>query len=72
MRSEMAREVSDLLQDISKRLDESLAQVRDKYPAEDFEKYRRTVGKIMGEILIEGLNPLYKEHPDLKPPAWYP
>jgi hypothetical protein len=25
------------------------------------------VGKIMGEMLFEVMNPLYKKHPDLKP-----
>ena len=72
MTPEIAQEVSTLLLDISQRLDDSLAQVHDKCSAEDFERYRKAVGKIMGEILVEGLNPLYAEHPALKPPGWYP
>jgi hypothetical protein len=31
--------------------------------------YRRAVGKIMGEVLLEVLNPLYAKHPTLKPPG---
>jgi hypothetical protein len=36
-------------------------------PAEEFKAYRRAVGGVMGEIVLEILNPLYKAHPSLKP-----
>jgi hypothetical protein len=29
--------------------------------------YRRAVGKILGEMLFEVMNPLCEKHPDLKP-----
>jgi len=34
---------------------------------EDFQIYRSAVGEIMGAILLEVLNPLYRTHPELKP-----
>jgi hypothetical protein len=34
-----------------------------------FHHYRRIAGKLMGEILIEILNPIYAAHPDLTPPG---
>jgi hypothetical protein len=58
------------MQDCSSKLDESVALVRDECSAEELKKYRRAVGKVMGEILLEVLNPLYAKHPALKPPGW--
>jgi hypothetical protein len=62
-----AKHVSELMLDIGARLDESVALVMDQSPAEEFTLYRRAVGHIMAEILLEVLNPLYLEHPGLKP-----
>jgi hypothetical protein len=36
-------------------------------PGKEFEQYRRAAGRIMGEIFVEILQPLYDEHPDLIP-----
>ncbi len=60
----------DLSQRVTAQLNESVAQVRDECGAEELHAYRRAVGKVMGEILLEVLNPLYAEHPELKPPGW--
>lgn len=65
--NETAKYVSELMLDISGRLDESVAKVNKTCsPAED-SVYRRAVGGILGKILLEVLNPLYREHPSLKP-----
>jgi hypothetical protein len=64
----VARRISDLMIEISGRLDTSIANVRDQCSSEEFQAYRRAVGGILGEILLEVLNPLYAEHPALKPP----
>lgn len=63
-----AKNVSDMLLQQGKALDESLLLVKNNCSEEDFLKYRHGVSKVMGEILIELLNPIYKMHPDLKPP----
>lgn len=62
-----ASEVSALMLDVSERLNASIRMVQETCNEEDFKTYRRAVGKIMGEILLEVLNPLYMEHPSLKP-----
>jgi hypothetical protein len=62
-----AKQVSELMLDISSRLNQSVLDVRDTASAEEFAVYRRAVGRIMGEILLEVLNPLYARHPQLKP-----
>ena len=63
----IAKEVSDLMIEFSGRFDGSTATCRDQCSPEEFAAYRRAVGRIMGEMLLEVLNPLYAEHPALKP-----
>jgi hypothetical protein len=63
----LARQVSDLMLDISARLNRSVSLVQETVSAEEFALYRRAVGRIMGDILLEVLNPLYRDHPGLKP-----
>lgn len=64
-----AKHVSELMLDISARLDESVAMVNKTCSPEEDATYRRAVGRILGDILLEVLNPLYAKHPALKPPG---
>ncbi len=64
---DVAKEVSNLMLEVGARLDASTALVKERCSAVEFEAYRRAVGKIMGEMLLEVMNPLYQKHPDLKP-----
>lgn len=64
-----ASDINVLMLELSDRLDESIRMVQETCGEEDFKIYRRAAGKIMGEILLEVLNPLYEEHPSLKPPG---
>jgi hypothetical protein len=64
----LAREISDLMVDIGARLDRSVERVMNTCTADELKLYRRAVGAIMGEIVLNVLNPLYSEHPSLKPP----
>jgi hypothetical protein len=63
----VAEQISALMLEISGRLDSSVALVNKTSTAEEAAVYRRAVGKILGEILLEVLNPLYAKHPSLKP-----
>lgn len=67
IKSEVAKVISDLMIDCGGKLDESVSMVRDNCSPEEFRMYRTAIGKVMGEILLEVLNPLYKLHPDIKP-----
>jgi hypothetical protein len=51
------------------RLNNSIITVKEACPSQEFKAYRLAVGKIMGEMLLEVMNPLYAEHPSLKPQA---
>ena len=63
----IAAKISSLMMNIADQLDESIALVMGKCSAEEVKTYKRSVGRVMGELL-EILNPLYAEHPQLKPP----
>ena len=64
---EVARRISDEMLDYSRRIDESVAFVRDGCSVEEFKAYRLAAGKVLGEIYLEVLIPLYRKHPELKP-----
>lgn len=49
-------------------LNDAIAVVRAGGDQEEFERFRRTVGQIMGAIVIDVQPPLYAEHPDIVPP----
>ena len=63
----IAQQVSDLMIEFQGRLNGSIITVQEKCSSEEFKVYRLAVGKIMGEMLLEVMNPLYARHPALKP-----
>jgi hypothetical protein len=63
----IAQQISDLMIEFQSRLNSSIVTVKEKCSSEEFIAYRRAVGKTMGEMLLEVMNPLYVEHPSLKP-----
>lgn len=62
-----ARRISDLMLSIGQELDGSVVSVEAAGSRNELLAYRRAVGRIMGEILMEVLNPLYDRHPTLRP-----
>jgi hypothetical protein len=67
---QIAKEISSLMLEISAKIDESIAIVQSNCPEEEFRKYRLAAGRVMGEALLEILNPLYEKHSFLKPPGF--
>ncbi len=63
----VAKEVSQLMIEYGAKLDASVALVKQQCSTEEFEAYRKAVGKIMGYMLLDVMNPLYEKHRDLKP-----
>jgi hypothetical protein len=66
----VAKQISSLMIEISTKIDESIALVQAECPEEEFREYRRAAGRVLGEALLEVLNPLYEEHSFLKPPGF--
>ena len=66
----VARHVGELMLDCTTRLNASISLVQGECNPEEFKAYRLAVGKVMAEILLEVLNPLFEVHPELKPSGW--
>ncbi len=64
---EVAKRVNALMLEIGAKLNASIADVGSSCPEEEFANYRHVVGKIMGAMLLEIMNPIYAAHPGLKP-----
>jgi hypothetical protein len=65
-----AKKVSALLAQCLSDLDESAGLVQAEASDEEFKRYRRAVGAVMGELVVELLRPLYARHPELKPEGY--
>ena len=63
----IAESVSKLMLEFGGRLDASIVAAQDNCSEAEFHEYRLAVGKILGDMLLEVMNPLYQQHPDLKP-----
>lgn len=53
---------------IINQLEESIRKIQNNASPDELREYRHWVGYVIHEILVKILNPLYKRHPDLKPP----
>jgi hypothetical protein len=63
--------VLHLMFEIGAALDRSTADVRATESADDFKTYVRFVGKVMTDVLLEVINPVCAQYPDLKPTQLY-
>jgi hypothetical protein len=68
---EIARKLSKLMLDTASCLNDFLFEVQAKCSEEDFKKSRLAIGSILATMATEVLNPLYREHPDIKPEGYY-
>jgi hypothetical protein len=64
----VAKSVNGLLLEINGRLNESISNVEQNCSPAEFALYRRRVGKIIDAIFEVILEPIYSQHPTLKPP----
>ncbi len=64
---EVAQEINALMLDYGAQLNATVALVHQKCSVDEFTVYRKAVGKILGSMLIEVMEPLYKQHPHLRP-----
>ena len=64
---DVAKVVSDLMLEYSEKLNDSIILVMKNCPEDEFKRYRLAAAKVLGEMLLEVMNPLYARHPELKP-----
>ena len=67
MKKENAIVLSELMLEYGGKLNDTLAQIEPNCKKEEFEVYRKAIAKIMGYMLIEVMNPIYEQFPELKP-----
>jgi hypothetical protein len=67
---ETAKYVSNLFLSINDQMDESIRAVENRVSTEEYKVYKRGIGYVMYEVFAKILEPLYKQHPSLKPPDW--
>ena len=67
MKTEAAQQLSDQLNDIVGRLNESIKLVQLNCDEAEFAAYRKVVGRVMGNLILEVINPLYEKNPEVKP-----
>ena len=67
LNKEIADQISELMLEYSAKLDQSLKTVMDTCSEQEFKQYRDAVGQLLGIMLMDVMNPIYIEHPDLKP-----
>lgn len=67
MNKELAEKTSIIALQFGAKIDKHLAVIKDECDENEFKKYQQSVGKIMSLFLMDFMNPIYEEHPSLKP-----
>jgi hypothetical protein len=67
--AKIAKKVSDLLLEVNGRLNDSISTMQGGASNDEFVEYRLRTGWIMNSIFEELLKPIYRKHPDIKPPG---
>lgn len=62
-----AENVISIFANVTREIDDSIREVMAHSTEEEFRKYRRIAGKLMGEIFLDILQPIFDEYPDLTP-----
>ena len=56
------------MRDCSTLLNKSIKVVMDTCPDDEFQAYRRVVGRVMGAIYLDIMQPIHQKYPELEPP----
>ena len=67
MDRDIAVQISKIMLEMGSKLDDTVLLIKNNCSEAEFIIYRNRIGIVMGHILLEVLNPLYLEHPDITP-----
>jgi hypothetical protein len=67
MNRDMAEKTMQVAMQSNFILDSYLNYLKENLEEKEFQAYCKKFGKIMGETLFQVLNPIWEEHPELKP-----
>jgi phenylpyruvate tautomerase PptA (4-oxalocrotonate tautomerase family) len=70
MKDDLAKHIGDQMNRILGELDSSIHLVRDQCAEDEFLAFRDAVGKVMGALVWNVLNPLYAANPNAKPAGY--
>ncbi len=65
---QLAQEVNERILEINRLLNDLAKIVQEQAPSDEERRFRHAVGAVSGELLLAIANPLYRQHPALKPP----
>lgn len=65
-----AKQINDLMHDVFRRLDESTQLVKGTCSADDFAVYNKSIGIVLGAVVMDVMESLYEDNPTLKPHNW--
>lgn len=71
MNKQTAKHVVTVMTEVSAKLNDSVRFVRDESDSDSFNSYRDSVGKVMGAMFFDIINPILEEYPDLKPEGFF-
>ena len=63
----LAEETSLLALQLSGKLDRHLGRIQAECSEDDFRKFRKGIGYVLGYLYTEVMDPIYREHPQLRP-----
>ena len=70
MKLEDAKRISPRIISVYKELHAILNDIEEHTDEPEFKRYRHNFAVVMGEIALEIMEPLFKEHPQVMPPEY--
>jgi hypothetical protein len=71
MNKQTAAQIVAVMTEVGEKLNDSVRLVRDESSSDSFNSYRDSVGKIMGIMFFDIINPVFEKYPDLKPESFF-
>jgi len=68
--ADTAKQIKELMLEVDRQLEDSMKMVERTCPPEEYKAYMKAVGLAVSRIVFDVIEPLYKMHPELKPPGW--
>ena len=66
MKKQVAESIMRLMLEVTEKLDQSVALVQQEEAA-SAEQYRSAIAQILGVVLLDVVNPILAEYPELRP-----
>ena len=67
LNKQTAAQLIAVMTEVGDKLNDSVRLVRDESDSDSFNSYRDSVGKVMGIMFFDIMNPIFEKYPELKP-----